>query len=353
MSNLAFGSRRLLQVVSMGMLVSVATAALQAEPVSPGGDGLIAHWTLDDGAGLTAGESVHGSNGVLGSGDAAPIWLGLSEGKLGGALRFDGDNDHVDIPVSSDLDPTSNAVTISLWTKLRELPSQIGERYNGIYDSYIDSYVLYLDNDYVGGHPNELRFKVMDSDGTAERPGVPQADLVLNEWLHIVGVYDGSAGKAMVYMNGVLKDTHENPSLTGVVRPGQAAGIGTNAHLNNNYFNGDVDDITVWERALALDEIQWMYNDGNGRLVQIMGDVDLSGCVDDDDLSILLANWNTYADWRGGDLDNNGFVADNDLSLILAHWNDGIPPMNGAAIPEPATLSLLAAGWLALIRRRR
>ncbi len=84
----------------------------------------------------------------------------------------------------------------------------------------------------------------------------------------------------------------------------------------------------------------------------LIGDCDLSGYVDDDDLSILLANWTLYGDWTTGDLDEYWFVADNDLSLILAHWNEGTPPLDGSAVPEPATLSLLALG-ACLIRRKR
>jgi hypothetical protein len=84
----------------------------------------------------------------------------------------------------------------------------------------------------------------------------------------------------------------------------------------------------------------------------VMGDCDLSGYVDDDDLSILLANWNMYADWTTGDLDENGFVADNDLSLLLANWGARCSPApDGDAVPEPATLSLLMLGGLALVRR--
>ncbi len=87
---------------------------------------------------------------------------------------------------------------------------------------------------------------------------------------------------------------------------------------------------------------------------RLMGDVNLDGYVDDDDLSILLASWNGSVAWgcSAADLSRDGEIDDDDLSLILAHWNAGTPPMDGGAIPEPATLSLLVLGGLALIRRR-
>ena len=79
-----------------------------------------------------------------------------------------------------------------------------------------------------------------------------------------------------------------------------------------------------------------------------MGDANFDGSVDDNDLSLLLANyWNDEADRGLGDLSGDGFVADNDLSLLLANWT-GI-----AAIPELATLSLLAFGALVLLRHKR
>ena len=77
------------------------------------------------------------------------------------------------------------------------------------------------------------------------------------------------------------------------------------------------------------------------------GDTDMDGDVDDDDLSVLLANyWNQEATWATGDFTGDNFVADNDLSLLLANWT-GI-----GAVPEPATLGLLALGVLILARRR-
>jgi len=65
---------------------------------SPPPTGLEGHWTFDEGAGTSAGDSSgNGNTGTLVNG---PTW---DTGKIGGGLRFDGSNDYVD--VSSTMNP--------------------------------------------------------------------------------------------------------------------------------------------------------------------------------------------------------------------------------------------------------
>ena len=88
----------------------------------------------------------------------------------------------------------------------------------------------------------------------------------------------------------------------------------------------------------------------------IPGDANKNGIIDDDDLSLLLAHWDQDVTgdpdggWGKGEFDAIGPVSDGDLSLLLANWTG---PVGGGAIPEPATLSLPAAGAMVLLRHKR
>jgi len=90
--------------------------------------------------------------------------------------------------------------------------------------------------------------------------------------------------------------------------------------------------------------------------IMIHGDANIDGFVDDDDLAVLLSNWTgplgTGRTWETGDFDADGDVSDDDLAILLGNWT-GAPPTSAAAVPEPATLALLALGGLAVMRHRR
>ena len=88
------------------------------------------------------------------------------------------------------------------------------------------------------------------------------------------------------------------------------------------------------------------------------GDFNLDGKVDSQDLAIFYANAFTGTTWQQGDANGDGVVNGLDRDLWSSHL--GLPPLAAAspaanltAVPEPATLALLAAALLGLLAYRR
>jgi hypothetical protein len=85
-------------------------------------------------------------------------------------------------------------------------------------------------------------------------------------WEHYVWTKDSNASK--VYKNGVLLGTdsgaHGNPNYETI----SYSLIGANRYNSTTYqeyFNGRLDAVSVWNKVLTADEVTQLYNSGNGK----------------------------------------------------------------------------------------
>ena len=119
-------------------IVLIAISAAFANAGTPLQSNLIAAWPFNEGTGSTAFDvapfGVHSDNGTLRN---TPTWI---SGKFGTALNFNGTDEDVLIPNSMDMNIGTNAVTLSAWVKLDQLPSAISGSFSGIMDSAPDNF---------------------------------------------------------------------------------------------------------------------------------------------------------------------------------------------------------------------
>lgn len=123
---------------------------------------------------------------------------------------------------------------------------------------------------------NKLQFVV--SINNVQQKLTAATALNANTWYHVAATYDGSAMK--IYINGVLDATK---SQTGSVNSNGAFNVGYLYNTSRN-FNGKVDEVRIWKRALSQTEISqnmcnvtlpatslaayWKFNEGSGSSVQ-------------------------------------------------------------------------------------
>ena len=170
------------------------------------------------------------------------------DGLFGNALRFDGKNDFIVIQDST-LSRSHSEMTISAWIKPVSLDH---EKNIVIFNRSGDgqSFSLAFKND-----GKVLSFgKSGKNNKETNFPVVP--DFLLDDkWHHVACNYDGSF--ANLYLDGKLLGSQ---LWSGIISSGcDDICIGSNGG-NNCFFNGDIDEVALFNRALSLSEIESIYN---------------------------------------------------------------------------------------------
>ena len=170
-----------------------------------------------------------------------PTWV---NGIIGSALRFDGIDDYVDMGDPPQLRLTSS-MTLAVWMYAERLQqaNTLITRNAGFGDV---GWALYIENGYPMlkiGQPGERSKTSTRTSSALVSPG---------QWYHIAGVYNAGMKTLDIYVNGVLS----NGLLNGLV-PSSQRNSGQNIVIGKRtrYFKGTLDDIRIYNRALAADEL--------------------------------------------------------------------------------------------------
>ena len=202
-------------------------------------EGLVAWYELNGDAVDSSGNGFDGTNnGAIATTDRFD--------NTNGAMSFDGSNDYIDCGNDSALNP-ADAITISVWVKLnsKDIDQEIIRKSR---DSSGEVYEIFIKDN------NEIFFGIRDSSGT-ENYVLPSTTLTTGVWHHIVGTYDKQYLR--LYLNGDEIGS-ESSTLT-LDSSSKNLSIGYN-DAGTKYFNGDIDDVRLYNRALSTDEISTLYH---------------------------------------------------------------------------------------------
>lgn len=212
-------------------------------------DGLIGYWKFDENTiGTTPDISGNGNDGLI---YGAVNTNGIS----GNALFFDGVDDYIDVGNDASLKNELPA-TISCWIKIDDFDSN-------------EDYVIYENDkwEYPNGYygyrmkihlPDRL-VKIAYGDGghggPEDRRGrFSSTPLDANAWYHVVGVINGPTDMD-IYINGEKDNGDFGIGYGDSLTYSDSSGYISQNGFDNLFFNGVIDELRVYDRALSENEI--------------------------------------------------------------------------------------------------
>ncbi len=204
-------------------------------------DGLGGHWTFDkaDTDAKIAKDALGEHDGEI---KGAPK---IVEGIVGEALNFNGKEDYVVIGAATE----GQNVTYAMWINVAALPE--GPK------------VIIWDDDPQGGGDSWLELL---ADGTVQTQrngdgfGIfkTTTPITEGEWVHITFVADGDNEKKVLYLNGEPDAEADGKINSRDTRSHVVVAVGhdRNAFIKPFYFEGEIDDVAVYNRALDEKEVQ-------------------------------------------------------------------------------------------------
>ena len=243
-------------------VAGVVLAPSDSAPIPPLEQGLVGYWKFDEGSGTSVSDSSGNGNDGAWNGSGGH-W---TAGKIKGAGDFNGSDDYVDVAKQSAFDfERTQPFTLSAWIKTtNNAPmSIISKEDNSQRDK---GYQIQFGNfGYLFMHV----MNTYSSNGIEVR-SANQFNYYDGQWHHVTGTYDGSSqgsGVKLYWDGKPITTSVVFSNLTQSIRNSVDMRIGVRYGTQpfwvdpaEQFFNGQIDDARVYNRALLASEVSDLYN---------------------------------------------------------------------------------------------
>ena len=182
-------------------------------------------------------EGKKGKNKIVGT----PVYVA---GITGMALSLDGVDDHVNCGNDTKFNITEQ-ITLSAWVNTNDSG-------NGQHNPFVGK----GDQSYAIKHAsnNSMEFFIYDS--TWQTLQSPVDDSFNGVWHHVAGTFDGN--QLRLYVDGSLADSLD---YTGAIATSTyPVNIGRNSQNTDRLYEGAIDEVRIYNRALSEGEILFLAN---------------------------------------------------------------------------------------------
>ena len=239
-------ARTFFRLVPAAVLCLLSCRAAPMDAIGPPprdlADSLLAHWTFDEGSGnIALDDAGNRHDGRLTGG----TWI--TDGRFGGGLRL-ATNESVAVP---NFPAATSNWSVSVW--IRMSPDQLeGIRTIGT--------VLTTENYEANGWELNVERTPAPTTFVFSYWSPPLDDYLhtecpcveTNAWVHLAAVADDGTNHVTLYVNGAARDQQDKVSA---IVPGDTTLYFGRWNMDGRFLSGDLDDIAIWERALAVSEI--------------------------------------------------------------------------------------------------
>lgn len=202
---------------------------------------LVLYFPFEEGSGnATKDLSGNGNTGTTKNAE----WI--KDGKKGKAIFFDGKSSYVEVADSKSLD-MDEGITIEAWINAESFP---GDYPRIVMKGYGTAYELDAKNtSSIDWEANVGAWHECNSGNNT---------IKLKQWHHIAGTFDGKAMK--IFIDGAEKIACAYAGKLGITT--DILQIGAYTPKNAVCFNGIIDEVAIYNKALNLSEIQKDMADG-------------------------------------------------------------------------------------------
>jgi len=221
-------------------------------------EGLIAYYPLNGNANDLSGNTL---NAIKNSGSLDTNRFG----QINSCYKFNGEDQYIEIPDNDALSiSTTGELSISIWIRpdATDFSNSQGSGFihwagKGEVKQHEWTFRMYNES---SDRPNRISGYVFNLEGGLGAGSFTEESIKVSKWIHIVITFNQEKDEIQLYKNGAFKDIDTFSGYNITAKNGTAPfRLGTRDL--KSFFNGAIDDVRVYNRALKTREIRKLYKE--------------------------------------------------------------------------------------------